>query len=80
MSFRQMTGLTRSVEESSQKRLFLHKIHLNMMMHPCNPSTWEAKTGGSQVQGQPGLHRENLTKKKERKNVQLPLAPWEILN
>ena len=23
------------------------------MAHACNPSTWEAETGGSQVQGQP---------------------------
>ena len=23
-----------------------------MVVHTCNPSTWEAETGGSQVQGQ----------------------------
>jgi hypothetical protein len=26
------------------------------VVHACNPNTWEAKAGGSQVQGQPGLH------------------------
>jgi hypothetical protein len=29
-----------------------------MIVHFCNPSTWEAKAGGSWVWGQPWLHRE----------------------
>jgi hypothetical protein len=29
---------------------------LEMGVHACNPSTWKAKEGGSQVQGQCGLH------------------------
>jgi hypothetical protein len=28
--------------------------------HICNPSTWETKAEGLQVQGQPGLHHETL--------------------
>ena len=28
---------------------------LGMVAHTCNPSTWEAETGGSQVHGQPQL-------------------------
>jgi hypothetical protein len=34
-----------------------------MVIHICNPSTWEAKAGGSHVQGQPWLHRETLSQK-----------------
>jgi hypothetical protein len=29
-----------------------------MVVHVCNPNTKEAEAGESQVQGQPGLHRE----------------------
>ena len=32
-----------------------------MVAHTCNPSTWEAETGGSQVQGQPQQVSENLS-------------------
>jgi hypothetical protein len=28
------------------------------MANACNPSTWEAETGGLWVQGQPGLHQD----------------------
>ena len=31
-----------------------------MVAHACNPSTWEAETGGSQVHGQPLLLSEAL--------------------
>ena len=31
-----------------------------MVAHTCNPSTWEAETGGSQVRGQPQLLSETL--------------------
>ena len=31
-----------------------------MVAHTCNPSTWEAETGGSQVRGQPQLLSEAL--------------------
>ena len=31
-----------------------------VVAHSCNPSTWEAETGGSQVRGQPQLLREAL--------------------
>ena len=27
-------------------------------VHMCTPSTWKGKTGGSEVQGHPGLHSE----------------------
>jgi hypothetical protein len=33
-------------------------------MHASNPSTQEAKTGGSRVQGQPGMDMETLSKSK----------------
>lgn len=29
-----------------------------MVVHTCNPSTWEAETEGPGVQGQPGLFNE----------------------
>ena len=32
-----------------------------MMAHACNPSTWEAEIGGSQVQGQPQQCSEALS-------------------
>ncbi|WP_353803043.1 hypothetical protein, partial [Acinetobacter baumannii] len=47
------------------------------MAHAFNPSTWEAEAGGylssrpawstESVPGQPGLHRENLSQKKQKK-------------
>jgi hypothetical protein len=34
-----------------------------MVVHTCNPSSWEAETGGSLVEVQPQLHNKNLKKK-----------------
>lgn len=34
---------------------------LGVVVDSCNTSTWKAETGLSQVQGQSGLHTENLT-------------------
>jgi hypothetical protein len=31
---------------------------LDMVVHTCNPNTWEAEAEGLRVQGQPGLHSE----------------------
>lgn len=36
-----------------------------MMAHSSDPNGWVAKAGGSAVQGHPGLHNENLKKKKK---------------
>jgi hypothetical protein len=64
-----------------------------MVPHAFNPSTWEAEAGGflssrpawstEQVSGQPGLHRETLSrktkkKKKKKKKIdqRLDLAAW----
>jgi hypothetical protein len=33
-----------------------------MVVHSCNLSTQEAEAGGSQVQSQPGIHRETVKK------------------
>jgi hypothetical protein len=38
--------------------------------HTCNPSTWEAETGGSRVQGQRGLHSKILSKKEGREGTE----------
>jgi hypothetical protein len=36
-----------------------------MGVRACHPSTWQAETRKFQVQGQPGLHIETLSQKKE---------------
>jgi hypothetical protein len=53
------------------------RILQGVMAHAFNPSTWEAETGEflslkpawstEWVPGQPGLHRETLSKKKKKK-------------
>jgi hypothetical protein len=37
-----------------------------MVVHTCNPSIEEAEGRASQIQGQPGLHSEILSKKKDK--------------
>jgi hypothetical protein len=40
-----------------------------MVMHTCNPTTWEVEAGGSCIiQGQPELHGETLSQMKQDKN------------
>lgn len=42
----------------------------SMVVHTCNPSTWEAEVGGSPVPGHPGLHSSSvLSKIKQNKAV-----------
>jgi hypothetical protein len=48
-----------------------------MVMHFCNPSTWEGKGGGSQVLGQPGLHSKMHLKKKKKKRQSLSSPVYE---
>jgi hypothetical protein len=45
-----------------------------MVAHNCNPSFWKAETGGSQVQGQPGLHSETLSQNNNNKKDVLELV------
>ena len=40
-----------------------------VVAHTCNPSTWEAETGGSQAGGQPGQLSETLTQNKKTKRA-----------
>jgi hypothetical protein len=47
-----------------------------MAMATYNPSTWEAKAGGSWVQGYPGLHNETLSK---QSHTHTPKGRKEIL-
>jgi hypothetical protein len=42
-----------------------------MVVPSCDNSIWEAEIGGSQVQGQPGLHREALS---ENTNKRIKLS------
>jgi hypothetical protein len=37
-----------------------------MVIHACDPSTWEAKTRGWRVLGQPGLYNKTLSQKKKK--------------
>jgi hypothetical protein len=39
-------------------------VYLGVVVHACNFSTREARIGGSQVGGQPRLHRETLSEKR----------------
>ena len=41
-------------------QMFKGEVSPGMVAHACNPSTWEAETGGSQVRGQPQLLSEAL--------------------
>jgi hypothetical protein len=34
-----------------------------MVEHACNPNTWEAEAGESQIRGQPWLHNKTLSQK-----------------
>jgi hypothetical protein len=43
-------------------------IKLGVVVHSCNPSTWEAKAGGLRVPGQPGLQNDSLSLKKKKKS------------
>jgi hypothetical protein len=38
-----------------------------MVVHTCNPITWETEARGSQIGGQPGLHRETLSQNKKKR-------------
>jgi hypothetical protein len=39
-----------------------------MVVHSCNPSTWEAKARGSGVQGQPGLKSETQSQNQQQES------------
>jgi hypothetical protein len=45
-----------------------HILKPSVMVQVCNPSTREAKAGGLQVQGQPGLYSETLSQKLNNNN------------
>jgi hypothetical protein len=39
---------------------------VRIVVHTYNPSTWEAKAGGPQIQGQPGIHSKTQFQKKKK--------------
>jgi hypothetical protein len=47
---------------------------LGVVVHGCNLSTWETEAGGSQVWGQPGLHRKK--KKLQLFNCKIITNHW----
>jgi hypothetical protein len=47
-----------------------------MVVHDCNPSTWEVEAGGWRVPGHPGPLSEILSKKqKQKKDKEMILIP-----
>jgi hypothetical protein len=50
------------------------QMELSLAVHICNPSTQQPKSGGSQVQGQPGLHRKTLYRNKPKKWFRVTLV------
>jgi hypothetical protein len=47
------------------------------MVHVYNPSTGEIKAGGTQVQGQPGVQRDFVSKNKQNKKRAGVWLTWE---
>jgi hypothetical protein len=50
-----------------QKAIKKNMNKLGVMVHTCNPSTWEVKSREMQVQGQSVQHSKTLSQKKEYK-------------
>jgi hypothetical protein len=50
--------------KKKKKKKKTKKPHM-VVVHASNPSTQEIEAGGSQVLGQPGLHRQTLCQKKK---------------
>jgi hypothetical protein len=40
---------------------YINSTNERDIVHACNPSTWMAEEGTSQIQGQPGIHSEILS-------------------
>jgi hypothetical protein len=52
-----------------------------VVVHTCNPSTWEAEAGGLTVQGQHGQHRKTLSQNvRERERERENKMPKRYLN
>jgi hypothetical protein len=72
---------TKCKEEIKQTLNQNCKNELGMVVHTCNPSIWKSEPGGSQVQGQPGLHRNTCLKKKNcKKRQRMSLSFYERIN
>ena len=76
-----LVAILHALKYSNIKYLrFLKKLQQSraVVAHACNPSTWEAEAGGflssrsawstEWVPGQPGLHRETLSRKNKKQN------------
>jgi hypothetical protein len=58
-----------------------------VVVHTCNPNTWEVETRGSRVQSQPGLGeilfqktKQNRTKQNKNKQKQIKKPKWTNKN
>ena len=49
-----------SIPSTAKKKVKRTRGELDVVVHTCNPSTWEAEKGGLQVCGQPQLLSEAL--------------------
>jgi hypothetical protein len=63
------TGCNLGREDQTSKQKTQHQP--GMVVHTYNPSIWEAKTGGAQVPGQPGLCSEALSQNQTPKSKDL---------
>jgi hypothetical protein len=50
------------------------------VVHACNPSTQEAKAGGSRVWGQPELYSETLSQEQSRTNAYVCVYLYTYMN
>jgi hypothetical protein len=58
-----------SFELQTNCKLRKHLTRPGVVVHVCNPSTWETDAGGSKVQSQAILHRKTLSQKKKKKKI-----------
>jgi hypothetical protein len=53
--------------QSHNLTITLKKYKPGMLVQTCNPSTWEAEAGGSQVPRQLEQHSESLSRKRKKR-------------
>jgi hypothetical protein len=69
-SLQYTAGSLFSISTHTHTQLFSSRSKITFLrVHACNNSIQEAEAGGSQVQGQPGLHRKTLSPEKKNASV-----------
>jgi hypothetical protein len=59
---------TNQKKKNKAKKIIKLRHRLGLMVQICNPVSWEAETGGTGIQGLPGLHCETLFPNKHINN------------